>query len=299
MTSRALPHAAGMMLAAGTLLLALAPHAASAAPTSAPLAQKGTSRPEITPAPLLDASPAYLPVLMRCSACVDATPTASLLWRAEADKTGREATSTMTLAAKDWSAGTFSLTGRGLDLVLTGSPLPSGGWAIDVPMPPEGLPFRVVGALEGFVAGKAVYWPQGERTQVVFDMQPLGQVLDQHPAWNPSSSAECEVVVPKSAATPIVFEQDGKPCAWLFPTLKPQGPDDAWTFQFVKPGASLMERVSVRLPAFPEGDTLSFRLPLSGVLAPSSAKSAADATAPITMRGGGTIDLADCPRVAR
>ena len=184
-------------------------------------------------------------------------------------------------------------------------------------LPDAGLPFRVTGGLPGFVAAKAVYWPaQDPGAAVVFDMSPLDVVLDANPTWDPARTADCEILVPKSAELPIVMTSGDQPRAWLFPSVVVSDDEAAWTFQFVRPGASLMERVSVRVTAFDEGEAWAFRLPLTGVLpvpgivAPPPGDATAhlslakglDVAAPqnlVTVAGTGIFDLADCPRIVR
>lgn len=256
--------------------------------------------------------PEILSIVIRCEDCTDRAPIIGLLWNVADAAQGERR---RVLTARDWDAGVFVLAGTS-EVELQGEPLQGGGWIVHVRLPDAGLPFRVTGGLPGFVPDKGVYWPAQDPGPVVFDMKRLDDVLEANPAWDPARTAECEILVPKSAELPVVMTSGDQPRAWLFPGVG--GGDDAssWTFQFVRPGASLMERVSVRVTAFDEGGSWAFRLPLEGVLPapvapripggatpdPLSLAKGHDAEMPphlVSVAGTGTFDLADCPRIVR
>lgn len=263
------------------------------------------------PGALPSALPSVLPITVRCATCRDEAPTLSLLWRAASPA---DAGILRSVTARDWSTGEFVLAGESGDVLLQGVAV-EGGWSLSVPLGAQGLPFRVVAALRGFVADRAAWWPAQDRSDVNLSLRPLAAVLDAHPAWDPARSAECELLIPKSAVPPLVFLEAGRPRAWLFPTPGATEDVSAWTFQFVKPGASLLERVSVDVTAFDEGDSWALRVPLAATsaaatrtlpsdagrvdVADASAASVVESPRSVTVVGVGALSLADCPRAAR
>jgi hypothetical protein len=221
-------------------------------------------------------------VVLRCAACdATSTPALALLWQGA----GGEAI-LRTLEATEWGSGTFTFSGAGEEAVtLQGTPV-DGGYALDLPLGDAGLPFRSQVVLPGHVGRPGVYWPGTDAVmQLSFVLDPVEAVLDEHPDWDPARSTECDALLPKDAATPFTFFVDGEPRAWLFPSVDPDGAP--WTFQFARPGASLLERVSVGLAPSDEGAHWGFRLPLSAVLGPAAEVRVGDA---------GRLDLAGCPR---
>lgn len=246
-----------------------------------------------------------LSFVLRCEACTnEQAPILGLLWQAEADGDGPRAS----VEAIDWSRGAFRLASpdRG-DVILAAEPAEGGGWALSVPVSGPS-PFRVVAVLPGFAADKAAFWPEREPGPHVVTFQPVEAVLEERPEWDPSRTGECDVLVPKQAATPVTFFVQGQPRAWLTPTASPADAPTAWTFQFVKPGEGLLERVSVPVTAFDEGSAWSFRVPLQAILGAGAAwPSPGGAASPrqsspvneIRVSGVGTILLEDCPRATR
>ena len=249
--------------------------------------------------------PGSLDVALRCDACApNATPSIGLMWQAEDGVEPPLAS----LEATDWSAGTFRLQvpGRG-SAALQGEPLAEGaGWTLRVPLGSMPQPFRVVAALPGFAADRAAWWPEHEAGPYVVTLRPVAEVLDANPSWDPQRTGECDVLVPASASVPVTFFVQGQPRAWLYPATDAADGTPQWTFQFVRPGQGLLERVSMLVPAFREGDSWSFRLPLQGVLGGGAAWPSGDGgmTAPqpadeVRIAGAGTIRLEDCPRATR
>jgi hypothetical protein len=246
-------------------------------------------------------------IALRCDACSEADrPSLGLLWRADEGQEPPLAS----LEITDWAAGTFTFQGPGQGRhALTGEPLDEGqGWLVRVPLRSMSAPFRIVAALPGFAADRAAWWPEREAGPYAVSFRPVGEVLDAHPAWDPQRTGECDVLVPTSVEIPVTLYVQGQPRAWLYPAEDAADGTHQWTFQFVRPGQGLLERVSVLVPAFREGDAWSFRLPLQGVLGggatwPASASGAPESSAgpadEIRIGGAGTIRLQDCPRATR
>jgi hypothetical protein len=245
-----------------------------------------------------------LPVVIRCEACdASARPAVSLAWMTQGLPT------MSSIEAVDWVSGKFvgaMLDGKStvtFDVLATS--IDATTWQIDVPLPErDGVavrPFRAVVTLPGHAASHAVAWPSRDPGPVTFELTPVAQILDENPTWDPKRTPECEVLIPKSAAAPVTFYAAGSPRAWLYlPPARDASSEDAWIFQFVRPGASLLERLSVAVTAFDEGDEWAFRLPLQAVSAEPVAGE--KAVAPLrTMRVGSalTIALDDCPRETR
>jgi hypothetical protein len=260
---------------------------------------------EIAPAP----EPEYLPIVVRCPECTaDAQPVVGFLYFA-----GDQATTdaVFSVRATDWQAGRFEIGSGGP--VIQGNPTRD-GWTAWVPLEGRGLPDRVLGGMAGWVAQRAAYWPARERGIVpTFDLAPLAQVLDENPTWDPSLTDECDLLVPKEADVPLTFRVAGEPVAWLYPGAT--GADGSWTFQFVKPGSCLLERVSVEVRPFDEGADWGFRVPLELIVRehaerrPELAVSDSDVTklrddvrtvgSSVDAGPLGTVDFADCPRQPR
>lgn len=252
--------------------------------------------------------PAPVGIVLRCEACTpEQRPSVGLLWRADAGQEP-EAAGIETL---DWAEGRFSLkTPDGTTRTLQGAPLGDGsGWSLQVPMPQGPSPFRVVAVLEGYASDRAAWWPEREAGPYTFAFEPVPAVLDRNPDWDPGKTGECDVLVPKTAPTPVAFFVQGQPRAWLYPAPAADDGTPRWTFQFVRPGEGLLERVNVLVPAFDEGGAWSFRLPLHSVLSGGATWPAGDGgVAPaasgepvdeIRISGAGTIRLSDCPRATR
>ena len=270
-----------------SLALVLAPLGASAAPPDA----------------------RAISIALRCDACSETDrPSLGLLWRAEEGQEPPLAS----LEIVDWAAGTFTFHGPGLGRhALTAEPLEGEGgrgWLVRVPLGTMPAPVRRVAALPGVAADRAAWWPEREAGPYAVTLRPVGEVLDAHPAWDPQRTGECDVLVPTSVEIPVTLYVQGQPRAWLYPAEDAADGTQQWTFQFVRPGQGLLERVSVLVPAFREGDSWSFRLPLQGVLGGGAAWPAGEGGAPpssagpadeIRIGGAGTIRLQDCPRATR
>lgn len=249
-----------------SFLVALASPGPAAA-LDAPLAPASAGPAVLGAAPL----PAHeLSVEIRCADCdSNVAPTVSLLWRA--DDVGGEHETLRALRPSDWNGGTFELTGGGLPapLVVQGQPLRDGepGWRVDVPLFGRPLPFRAVLGLPRFVAEQAVWWPARDANRVIrFELEPTRELLDRNPAWDPARTGECDVLVPKEGEGPRTFFLNGEPWGWLFPRNVSSPDDGTWAFQFVKPGRSTLERVSVGVTPSDEGAHWGFRLPLAAVM---------------------------------
>jgi len=250
-----------------------------------------------------DSERSTLPILIRCEACDASTrPAVSLAWM------GKDGPSMSSIQAIDWDAGTFvgAMGDGSTTFEVPATSIDASTWQLDVELPVEDghplAPFRAVITLPSHSATRAVAFPSLEPGPVSFELTPVSQVLDDHPTWDPKRSLECEVLIPKTSSAPVTFYSGGTPRAWLYPApgLDPAA-ENAWIFQFAKPGASLLERLSVFVTAFDEGDALAFRLPLQAVSSAPLAGDAPKAVMPRTMRVGESLSLAldDCPRETR
>lgn len=255
----------------------------------------------VVAAPALARPERSLQVTLRCEQCTaDQRPSLGLLWRADA--AGRPETAA--LQAADWPEGRFTLDMPSGSFEVTGRRTDDGaGWTLDLPLGKQPLPFRVVAALEGFTADRAAWWPERE-DGIVITLQPTADVLDQNPAWDPARTPECEVMIPKDAPQPFTFYVDGQPRAWLYRAADAADATPQWTFQFVRPSQTLLERVNVTVAGFDEGASWSFRLPLQSVFAGGAvwSQGAAASSAPAAearIAGAGVVRLDDCPREAR
>jgi hypothetical protein len=257
---------------------------------------------------VVNAAPAArsVPVTLRCEACtVDEHPALGLLWKPEG---GTETIASVETV--DWSAGTFAYVAPdGRRIPVQGERTEAlDGWSFDVPVGTAGIPFRVVATLDGFSADRAA-WISSQADAAAFSLRPVEQVLDSNPTWDPQRTGECEVQVPKSLAAPVTMFVQGQPRAWLYPAAAAPDGTPQWTFQFVKPGDGLLDRVSVIVTGFDQGEAWSFKLPLESLLAGGATFPTADggvapepAGAPadeIRIDGAGTFRLSDCPRSSR
>ncbi len=242
---------------------------------------------------------AALAVVVRCEACTNETaPGLGLLWLDEG-----HAMRMAGVESIDWERGTFAMTGDGVAETITGIPLPdSGGWLLAIPV--ADMPFRLTALLPGFTAPRAAYWPHREAGPFVFDFEPVEDLLARAPAWDPAATSECDVLVPKDAPSPVTFFASDEPRAWLYPAPPAADGTRRWTFQYVRPGGSLLDRVNVLVAGFDEGSAWSFRLPLAAVLGPVS--DPLDVGAPgevesmtADIAGAGAVQLGDCPRAVR
>lgn len=246
----------------------------------------------------------WLPVRLVCQSCTeDSAPQLGALWRADDGEMVRR-----TLRTLSWADGSFEwLHADGSATVLEGRLLEDGrhGWTVTLPLDGAGLPFRMQAQLPGFTAERLAFWPARDRGQdLVLEFQPVPELLDEHPEWSTDRTVECDLLVPKNADRSVTLFNEGRPAAWLYATADPE----VWTFQFVRPGASLLDRVSVPVRASDEGDHLGFRLPLAGLLGGESEGRLAlgahdglnsDEGLAVAVRVGeaGMVNLADCPRV--
>ena len=244
---------------------------------------------------------ASLQVTLRCEQCTaEQHPSLGLLWRADAAGLPQ----TAALEAADWTQGRFTLDMPSGRIDVAGARTDDGaGWTLDIPLGRQPLPFRIVAALDGFTADRAAWWPDRE-SSIVVTLQPTADVLDQNPAWDPAKTPECEVMIPKDAPQPFTFYVDGQPRAWLYRAADAADRTPQWTFQFVRPSQTLLERVNVTVAGFDEGAAWSFRLPLQAVLAGGAVwgQDAAPTGAPASearIAGAGIVRLDECPREAR
>lgn len=250
-----------------------------------------------------------LSVQLRCEACQGGEAlTLGLLWRAEPGQEPARAS----VETIDWLAGTFRLSASDRDetLTLRGEPLPdANGWQLEIPLGTD-LPFRVMATLQGYSPSRAAWFPEREESPVIV-LTPIAEVLDAQPEWDPRRTGECEILVPKATPSPVTFFVEGQPRAWLYEAAPGADGTAQWTFQFVRPGEGLLERVSVLVPALDEADTWVFRLPLQAVLGDGAAWPAVEGGGSaqpsgdvepvneVRVGGVGTILLQDCPRATR
>ena len=246
----------------------------------------------------------WLPMRLVCESCTeDSAPQVGALWRAEDGTQSRR-----TLRTVSWADGVFEwVQVDGSTSPLRGHLLEDGshGWSVTLPLDGAGVPFRVQAQLDGFTAERLAFWPDRDEGDVLdVEFQPVAELLDAHPEWSTDRNVECDLLVPRSTNEAITFFSDGKPAAWLYATADPA----VWTFQFVRPGGSLLDRVSVAVRPSDEGDNLGFRLPLSGLLSDgvdgrlvlgAHEGLTSDEGLPVAVQVGeaGVVNLADCPRV--
>jgi hypothetical protein len=250
------------------------------------------------------AAPRDLPVVLRCEACTsEDRPSLGVLWRGSHG----EEPPMGSVETLDWSAGRFTWKAPGAEPVaLTAQRSEDGaGWVVSIPAGSE-APFRLIAALQGFAADRSAWWPQREQGPFVVTLRPVADVLDANPAWDPQRTAECDVLVPKTAEMPVTFFVQGQPRAWLYPAEAAADGTPQWTFQFVKPGMGLLDRVNTVVPGFDEADSWAFRLPLQSLLgggaawpAPGAEPASGTPADEIRVSGAGTVRLQDCPRATR
>jgi hypothetical protein len=246
----------------------------------------------------------WLPVRLVCQDCTeDSSPALAALWRDEDGTQTRR-----TLRTLSWADGSFEwLRADGGSVPVEGRLLQDGshGWSVTLPLDGQGAPFRLQAQLEGYTAERLAFWPARDGVdELAIDFRPVFAFFDEHPQWSTERTVECDLLVPKSTDQAVTFFAEGRPAAWLYSTADPE----IWTFQFVRPGATLLDRVSVSVRASDEGEHYGFRLPLSGLLGGDAQGRLelgahdgldSDEGLPVAVRVGAAavVNLADCPRV--
>lgn len=246
----------------------------------------------------------WLPVRLVCESCTEeSAPSVAALWRFEDGSDARR-----TLRTVSWSEGLFSWDAAdGTSSPLQGHLLDDGshGWTVALPLHGQGRPFRVLAQLPGFTSERVAFWPSRDELEILsVDFQPIDDFFEQHPQWSTERTVECDLLVPRSNDEAITFFASGRPVAWLY------GHPDAelWSFQFVRPGGTLLDRVTVPVRPSDEGDHLGFRLPLSGLLGGEAEgrvelgeheglRSSEGRPVAVQVGEAGVVNLADCPRI--
>lgn len=245
----------------------------------------------------------FLAVRLACESCTEEqSPRLGALWRPENEPERRR-----TLTTASWSEGLFDwVQPNGRVLRLQGEPLRDGarGWLVQLPLESDGLPFRLMAQLEGYTAPRLAHWPARDGDLLVaYELQPVPDLLDEHPEWSIERNLECDLLVPRSLGQAVTFFSGDRPVAWLY-----GAGTESWRFQFVRPGGTLLDRVTVDVQPSDEGDHLAFRLPLAGLLGHGSdgrvelgalEDISPDEGLPLSVRVGaaGLVGLADCPRI--
>ena len=243
----------------------------------------------------------FLPVQIACETCTeDSAPSVGALWRLEDGSQLRR-----TLRTLSWAEGVFELSGpEGGAQELRGEYLRDGrrGWLVQLPLEGRGAPFRVQAVLAGYTAPRLAFWPERDADESVnLQLSPVAELFDEHPEWSTDHTVECDVLVPRELGEAVTFFADGRPVAWLY-----GAGGEVWRFQFVRPGGSLLDRVTVELQPSDEGSHLGFRLPLSGLLGHAAGNGLtigehdgldSDEGLAVTVGEAGVVDLADCPRI--
>lgn len=251
------------------------------------------------------AAPAELrghqPLELHCQACAeDSEPAVGVLWRLEDGSQERR-----TLRTLSWAEGRFELgSPTGAATPVEARPLADGrhGWLLQLPLEGRGAPFRMHAQLPGFTAPRSAWWPERDGDPLVsIELQPVAELFDEHPQWSVERTVECDVLVPRELGEAVTFFVDERPVAWLYGAGQ-----ERWRFQFVRPGGSLLDRVTVEVEPTDEGSHLGFRLPLSGLLGEDAGgrvvlSSREDAGSgeglAVTVGAAGVVDLGDCPRI--